>query len=133
MSKLHGPYCVTLIVRAKVPAIFDNLCHSKFLFYLINHISLLEITAYDPRSSKKYSPCWCWQLHWRYIAGSLAVFLTVGFCGGFTTFSTFSKEVLAMLQQGNFWSFAAYVAVSVIFGILFVAAGYYAVAYENIS
>ena len=38
-----------------------------------------------------------------------------------------------MLQQGNFWWFAAYVAVSVIFGILFVAAGYYAVAYENIS
>lgn len=76
---------------------------------------------------------WGWFTKAGNAAGSLAVFLTVGFCGGFTTFSTFSKEALAMLQQGNFWPFAAYVAVSVIFGILFVAAGYYAVAYENIS
>ena len=54
-----------------------------------------------------------------------ALFLSVGLCGGFTTFSTFSKESLMMLQSGNFWGFAGYIALSVIAGIAFVALGYY--------
>ena len=54
-----------------------------------------------------------------------ALFLTVGLCGGFTTFSTFSKEALVMLQGGNIWGFAGYVAISVIAGIALVAFGYY--------
>ena len=53
------------------------------------------------------------------------LFLTVGLCGGFTTFSTFSKEALVMLQGGNIWGFAGYVAISVIAGIALVALGYY--------
>jgi len=57
--------------------------------------------------------------------GSWALFLTVGLCGGFTTFSTFSKEALMMLQAGNIWGFAAYVGISLIAGIALVALGYY--------
>ena len=53
-----------------------------------------------------------------------ALFLTVGLCGGFTTFSTFSKEALVMLQGGNVWGFAGYIAISVIAGIGLVAAGF---------
>lgn len=53
-----------------------------------------------------------------------ALFLTVGLCGGFTTFSTFSKEALVMLQGGSVWGFAGYVAISVIAGIALVALGY---------
>ena len=56
--------------------------------------------------------------------GGWALFLTVGLCGGFTTFSTFSKEALIMLQSGNVWGFAGYVAVSVVAGIALVALGY---------
>ena len=56
-----------------------------------------------------------------------ALFLTVGLCGGFTTFSTFSKEALMMLQSGNLWGFAGYIAISVIIGIALVALGYFLV------
>ena len=56
-----------------------------------------------------------------------ALFLTVGLCGGFTTFSTFSKEALMMLQSGNIWGFAGYIGISVAAGIALVALGYFLV------
>ena len=56
-----------------------------------------------------------------------ALFLTVGLCVGFTTFSTFSKEALVMLQGGNVWGFAGYVAISLVAGIALVALGYFLV------
>ena len=56
-----------------------------------------------------------------------ALFLTVGFCGGFTTFSTFSKEAMIMLQTGHVWGFAAYVSMSVVVGVALVALGYFLV------
>ncbi|PVZ20052.1 MULTISPECIES: fluoride efflux transporter CrcB [unclassified Pseudomonas] len=35
------------------------------------------------------------------------VLITTGFCGGLTTFSTFSAEVVTMLQQGRYgWALA---------------------------
>ena len=61
-------------------------------------------------------------------SSSWALFMTVGICSIIkATFSTFSKEALMMLQAGNFMSLLAYVAISVIAGIAFVAAGYYLV------
>ena len=56
---------------------------------------------------------------------SWGLFMTVGLCGGFTTFSTFSKEAIAMLQTGQMWGFASYIAISVLAGIALVALGYY--------
>ena len=56
---------------------------------------------------------------------SWGLFMTVGLCGGFTTFSTFSKEALTMLQAGQICGFATYIIVSVLAGIALVALGYY--------
>ena len=56
---------------------------------------------------------------------SWGLFLTVGLCGGFTTFSTFSKEALTMLQAVQIGGFATYVVVSVLAGIALATLGYY--------
>ena len=56
---------------------------------------------------------------------SWGLFMTVGLCGGFTTFSTFSKEALTMLQAGQICGFATYIIVSALAGIALVALGYY--------
>lgn len=38
------------------------------------------------------------------VSPNLRIFLTIGILGGFTTFSTFSFETLALLQEGSYWA-----------------------------
>ena len=40
------------------------------------------------------------------LAQEYRLLLTVGLCGGFTTFSTFSNEALHLLRSGMHWQFA---------------------------
>ena len=67
---------------------------------------------------------WGLTSRFQHLAPAFSLLLMVGFCGGFTTFSTFSKEGLMMLQNNNYALFALYILGSVALGIAAVALGY---------
>ena len=47
------------------------------------------------------------------ISAEVRTLLTIGFCGGFTTFSTFSFETVRMLEDGDWRHAALYIVLSV--------------------
>ncbi len=58
-----------------------------------------------------------------WLTPELILFLATGFCGGFTTFSSFSLENLNLLQNSNYLSFGIYAISSFTIGILAVFGG----------
>lgn len=53
------------------------------------------------------------------------LFFAVGVCGGFTTFSTFTKDALLLLQSGQYFAFVGYVLGSVVLGMIAIAVGWW--------
>ena len=51
------------------------------------------------------------------------VLLITGFCGGFTTFSSFADDMWVLGQKGDWVTFGVYLGLSVVFGVLCVWAG----------
>lgn len=55
---------------------------------------------------------------------NLRLFLTMGFCGGFTTFSTFMGENFQLMKGANFFYLSLYLSASIIGGYLLLFLGY---------
>lgn len=47
------------------------------------------------------------------VSPNLVLFLKTGVCGGFTTFSTFSLEAYALMEQGHYGQAGSYAVLSV--------------------
>jgi CrcB protein len=58
-----------------------------------------------------YSSRLGWAAPWKLLAAT-------GFCGGFSTFSTFAKEAFDLAEQGIPWFALAYVLLSLLVGLL---------------
>jgi CrcB protein len=65
------------------------------------------------------------------LSPNLKLFLVTGYCGGFTTFSTFANENLVLLQSGKVGMFAIYALASFVFGVAACAAGIYFMGYNR--
>ena len=58
------------------------------------------------------------------LSAEMRLLLVTGFCGGFTTFSTFANESYGMLESGHILTTALYVSTSVFAGILAIYIGF---------
>ena len=58
------------------------------------------------------------------ISAEMRALLTTGFCGGYTTFSTYSYEAAALLEDGDYRRATAYMASSVVLSLAGVFLGF---------
>lgn len=55
---------------------------------------------------------------------NVKIFFITGFCGGFTTFSSFSLENFQLYQAGNYRTLVLYILINIIVGCAAVLLGY---------
>lgn len=81
--------------------------HFPWGTFAVNMIGCLLIGIFWGISFKSFESNESWKL-----------FLMVGLCGGFTTFSAFTLEGIGLIREQRLALFFSYVAVSVVLGLL---------------
>ncbi len=98
-------WALALILNSYFPTIPPGTLAANLIGCYIIGIAIAFFTAYPG-----FAPEW-------------RLFITTGFCGGLTTFSTFSAEIVILLQSGRaIWALSA-VAVHLIGSLLMTFAG----------
>ena len=64
-----------------------------------------------------------WSIKNSEVNSSFLILFTVGFCGGVTTFSSFSQESLTLINNNQLFYFFSYLLLSITIGILSVYIG----------
>ncbi len=103
------------VLRFLTGRFFQFIIHSSFPFgtFIVNVTGSLLIGFFFGLFDRGGLQSQDWRL-----------FLTIGICGGFTTFSSFASENFIMLREGQVVQFFVYTSTSIILGLLAVWLGY---------
>ena len=103
------------VLRYLIGKYFNQVEHNVFLgTFMVNILGSLFIGLLFGLAEKSHV-----------LTPNQTLLLATGFCGGFTTFSTFALENSSLIKSGNYFMLFLYISSSVVLGILAVFLGMY--------
>ncbi len=103
------------VLRYLIGKYFNQVEHNVFLgTFMVNILGSLFIGLLFGLAEKSHV-----------LTPNQTLLLATGFCGGFTTFSTFALENSSLIKTGNYFMLFLYISSSIVLGILAVFLGMY--------
>ncbi|HWB93345.1 MAG TPA: fluoride efflux transporter CrcB [Puia sp.] len=101
--------------------------------YLLSLFVMKQMTLAFPLGTMLVNLSGCFMIgliyglssRYAWITEEWRLLLATGICGGYTTFSSFSYESIALIREGDYAHFFGYVSGSVILGLLATAGGFW--------